>query len=154
MLAKQTAPAAQQSTDQTPALPKKVSSVLHYWHLFTYYGTLVWENTIITILGLQSMYGLYTASKFIIADYPLLEAHFQTRAVDSTQVTLILTEAIGLMMGTIINILFAIRLSKAQARMSRIFELLIGTALVIWFSQIITLLQNLDYTLVTTWLTF
>lgn len=120
----------------------------HYLNLTTYYGTIIWENLVIFGLSLQSAHGLFTSIMFIIDDYPILEQQFSQKAINTTEVTQIITEAIGLMLGTIINILFAIRLSKSQERLSHIFELILGTILIIWYGHVVEYLQQLDYTLI------
>lgn len=152
----QAAPSSNNQIDyqhsEIPKYAKPVSKVKHYFHLAIYYGTLIWENTVIFILALQSLHALYTASKFIIDDYPELEQQFSQRQLNSNDITAILTEAIGLMIATLINILFAIRLSKAQERVSREIELVLGTALIIWYQPLLKLLQSLDYTMVRTWI--
>jgi uncharacterized protein YacL len=130
---------------EIPALTHPISRKRHYYNLVTYYGTLIWENTIIIVLSLQSLDALYKAGKFIIDDYPLLELQFKSQHLHNAEITHIITEAVGLMLGTIINILFAIRLSKAQERVSRYLELVAGTALIVWYLPLMELLKSLDY---------
>ena len=53
------------------------------------------------------------------------------------------------MLDTILNIVMAIRLSTAQERISRVVELILATALIIYNRQVIEFLQSLDYTFIT-----
>lgn len=133
------------SHSEIPTLAHPISKKRHYYNLATYYGTLIWENTVIIALALQSLDALYKAGKFIIDDYPLLELQIRNQHLHNAEITHIITEAVGLMLGTIINILFAIRLSKGQERVSRYLELIAGTALIVWYIPLIELLKSLDY---------
>lgn len=133
------------SHSEIPTLAHPISKKKHYFNLFTYYGTLIWENTLIIVISLQSLDALYKAGRFIIDDYPLLELQFKSQRLHNAEITHIITEAIGLMLATIINILFAIRLSKSQERVSRYLELVAGTALIVWYLPLMELLKSLDY---------
>lgn len=130
---------------EIPKIAKPPSKIKHYFHLFTYYFTLIWQNSVIALLAIQSLYALFIDTKFIIDDYPQLELLYQTRGVQDAEIRAILYEGIALMISTIISILFAIRLTKAGERASKVLELIVGTALIIWYQDFLHLLENLDY---------
>lgn len=132
-----------------PGYTHPVSKKMHNWHIFTYYFFHSWEKVIILILAIHTVNEIYKGSQFMISDYPILKAHFSQHAVDMTEVKTILNEAIGVMLDTIINIVMAIRLSTSQERISRVIELILATALIIYNQQVIDFLQSLDYTFIT-----
>jgi hypothetical protein len=144
-----TKPPTQPTAFTLPGYTHPVSKKMHNWHIFTYYAFHSWEKIIILILAIHTVNEIYKGSQFMISDYPLLKAHFSSHIVDTTEVRTILNEAIGVMLDTILNIVMAIRLSTAQERISRVVELILATALIIYNRQVIEFLQSLDYTFIT-----
>ena len=140
-------PSSAPSPGSLPKAPRQTPKLIRYWHVFLYYLFIVWEKSIIIILAVFSLMELFKASQFLISDYQVLQLHFSNQITNTEEVTKVLNEAIGVMLGTIINIIMAVRLSLAQERVSRIIELLLASALIIWNQQIISFLQSLDYTL-------
>ena len=110
--------------------------------------TLAWEKVVIIILGILSLHNFWSAAKFILIDYPKLQKDLTNQAVTDVRVRLVLTDSIALMLITLISIIFAIRISKGQERISRHAELVVGTLVIIFYQNIIQFLSNLDYTLI------
>jgi len=127
----------QQSTDTLDHLQR----IFHHF-------TLAWEKAVIILLGIISLHNLWSATKFILVDYPALQTDFANQAVTDLKIKLLLTESIALMITTLISIIFAIRISKGQERVSRYLELTVGTLIIIYYQKIIHFLGNLDYTLI------
>jgi hypothetical protein len=149
-----TKPSPQPTAFALPGYTHPVSKKMHNWHLFTYYAFHGWEKIIILILAIHTINEIYKGSHFMLADYQILKDHFSQHVVNTAEVKTILNEAIGVMLDTIINIVMAVRLSTAQERVSRVIELLLATALIIWNQQVIQFLQSLDYTILSRSVTF
>lgn len=125
--------------------PQPTDVIEHLQRLFHHF-TLAWEKVVIIILGILSLHNLWSATKFILIDYPALQKDLTDQAVTDLRVRLVLTDSIALMLTTLISIIFAIRISKGQERISRYLELVFGTLIIIFYQNILKFLGNLDYT--------
>jgi len=131
---------------------------LHRWFWqIEYYSSLVWEKIIIIILLVDGVHGLYLSGMFFFVLFPELERKLAESLISTEEMRLLLAEAIGLIIATIIGISLAIRLTKSQEKLFRYIELVIGTAFVIYNRQITLYLSEYDYSPLTTaikiWLT-
>lgn len=137
-----------------PGYTHPVSKKVHLWHKFSYYALHGWEKIIIITLSIMALIELYKASVFIISDFHILQEQFNVHGIHSAELRIILSEAIGTMLSTIINIVMALRLTISQERVSRIIELILATALIIWQDEVIQFLQQLNYTILNQGATF
>jgi hypothetical protein len=137
-----------------PGYTHPVSKNMLLWHKFSFYILHGWEKLIIIILSVLALMELYRASTFIISDFRVLQEQFSLHGTQSEEIRTILSEAIGTMLSTILNIVMALRLTISQERVSRVIELILATCLIIWQSEVVQFLQQLNYTIINQSVTF
>ncbi|MEX0896104.1 MAG: hypothetical protein WDZ94_04200 [Patescibacteria group bacterium] len=117
----------------------------HWLYKLEHFGTLIWQKTLIVLLLFDSAHGLYASFTFLFFRYPEFDIKLQQSAISPEEVRLVIAQAIGTMIATLIGFALAIRLSKEQEKAIRYIELAIGTSVIIWHDEFVSYLQNYDY---------
>ena len=78
-------------------------------------------------LTVQGLFGGYKAVKFIMVDYPILEAQLISHQINQTQVNGFATQAVVIFITTLVSIFVALRIFRSKS--IKIFSIVIGAGL-------------------------
>ena len=89
-----------------------------------------WSKIMAVLMAAQGLYGLYISVHFILIDYPVLEAQLAAHAVSQTEVNTFASQAIIIVVSTLISMVFAIRLSIVKKAAKILQKVLTGVLFV------------------------
>ncbi|MDA1079213.1 MAG: hypothetical protein O2840_00820 [bacterium] len=120
--------------------PNWHSMLLAYVHL----ARALWKKVILLFLTVHSLYGLYLAIIFLLHDYPLLEQQLAAHIIDRATVEDVVIEAVIVLFATVLEIAVAVRLAKKKEFLEETIDAAIGTALLVFASQIRVYIASLE----------
>lgn len=121
------------SKETKPESSKLIGHIFHWWHKIA-----------IILLTLHGLSGIWESVYFLAVEYPKLNELLQLHIIDVTEVNHLLAKAIISVMVTIVNILFAVRLSQVKETTAHNIDLIVATFLVVTSSVIRDFLYQLD----------
>lgn len=132
------------ATNATPAhLTHELDTGPHKWkleeHIFHW-----WHKIALILLIVHGLIGLWESLSFIVFEYAKLNTQLALHQVEAQEVNNLISRAVITGLSTMVNIFFAIRLSKVQETTAHNIDLIVATILIIFTRLIQNYLIQLD----------
>ncbi|NCN06290.1 MAG: hypothetical protein GW946_00410 [Candidatus Pacebacteria bacterium] len=135
---------------QTATTPEQEKTIVLHpnWRLlvgaYAHLIRVLWKKIALIFLTLHGLYGLFLSIRFLLQEYPILEQQLQRHQVGRDSVEAVLVEAIVLLLVTLVEMAFAVRLAQKKSMLVEIFDVIFASSLLLFATQIRRYIASLE----------